>query len=63
MTLPEYITALKSHDWFYEQSDDHSVWTRGKKAAQLLRQAQQSLDPLGGLWNASAPKECRIFAS
>ena len=29
MTVEEYFKELRSHDWFYEYSDDHSVWKRG----------------------------------
>ena len=27
--LKEYYQRLTWHDWFYEYSDDHSVWQRG----------------------------------
>lgn len=29
MTVEEYFKELRSHDWFYEYSDDHSVWRKG----------------------------------
>ena len=32
MTTEQYIEALKNHDWFYELSDDHSVYQRGRAA-------------------------------
>lgn len=28
-TLQEYWDQLNRHDWYYEYSDDHSVWQRG----------------------------------
>ena len=27
--MKELLTLLRAHDWTYEWSDDHSVWTRG----------------------------------
>ena len=27
--LKQYWHRLERHDWFYEYSDDHSVWKRG----------------------------------
>lgn len=27
--LKQYWNRLERHDWFYEYSDDHSVWKRG----------------------------------
>jgi len=31
MTLSEYYELLCAHDWYYEFSDDHSVWRRGHR--------------------------------
>ena len=31
-TLETLEKALAGHDWFYEYSDDHSVWSRGRDA-------------------------------
>ena len=28
--LTNFRNALQSHDWFFDFSDDHSVWTRGR---------------------------------
>lgn len=36
-SLREYWNMLASHDWFYEYSDDHSVWRRGNAAESTLR--------------------------
>jgi hypothetical protein len=36
MTTEEYQSKLKAHDWFYDYSDDHSVWRRGKAERQEL---------------------------
>lgn len=36
MTKEEYYELLKSHDWFYEMSDDYSAYGRGRKQRQEL---------------------------
>jgi len=37
MTLQEFYDALASFDWYYEMSDDHSVWTAGVRRSDELR--------------------------
>ena len=40
--LKEYYQQLVFHDWFYEYSDDHSVWQRGSdKERQLMSDARK----------------------
>ena len=40
--LKEYYQQLAFHDWFYEYSDDHSVWQRGSdKERQLMNDARK----------------------
>jgi hypothetical protein len=34
--INDYVRLLDTHDWFFEYSDDHSVWTKGKKAQTIL---------------------------
>ena len=34
--LSEFYKRLGWHDWFYEYSDDHSVWQRGREALHQL---------------------------
>jgi hypothetical protein len=34
--LEKYIADLLRHDWFYEYSDDHSVWRAGKSERSRL---------------------------
>lgn len=41
-TLAAYYDELARHDWYYDWSDDHSVWRRGQTATgRLVRIAQQ----------------------
>lgn len=30
--------ALRTHDWFYQFSDDHSVWERGRKESRQINE-------------------------
>lgn len=42
MTLQEFYDKLESHDWFFEFSDDHFVWTRGnEQALELAAEAER----------------------
>jgi hypothetical protein len=29
ISLSDYDTRLRSHDWYYQYSDNHGVWRRG----------------------------------
>lgn len=61
--LTEFTNDLKAHDWFYDYSDDHSVWTRGRNerkqlqnvASTLVKTKQASTDEVTELWNTYAP--------
>lgn len=61
--LTEFTNDLKSHDWFYDYSDDHSVWNRGRNerkqlqnvANTLVNTKQASADEVAKLWNTYAP--------
>lgn len=37
MTKEALIGMLKQHDWYYDMSDDHKVWTSGGISIQNLR--------------------------
>lgn len=34
--IDEYVNQLKAHDWFYDYSDDHTVWVAGRESANKL---------------------------
>ena len=38
-----FAKRIKSHDWFYGYSDDHSVWRRGHQETAILREMHQEL--------------------
>lgn len=45
MKLEEYKQKLKTHNWYYEWSDDIEVWRYGAQAQrELVRIAKQSPD-------------------
>ena len=38
----EYINKLNRHDWFYDYSDDHSVWRSGLASAkEIMNQSKE----------------------
>jgi len=52
---------LKSHDWFFDFSDDHSVWQRGLAERERLRSIALTLgehdaERVSNLWNALCPE-------
>ena len=53
----DYIKRLKLHDWFYEYSDDHSVYTKGNEARTELIKLQEEIDADFQIWNQYCPKE------
>lgn len=54
-TLDDYRAALAAHDWFYEFSDDHSVWGNGRNQEARLRLMAKTLDPDFTIWKQYAP--------
>lgn len=55
--MDEYIKTLKTHDWFYDRSDDHRVWKKGQEVRAQLNRMQKALDPAGLIWNQHCPPE------
>ena len=37
-TLYSFYDTLRYHDWYYEYSDDHRVWTNGRDNLARIRQ-------------------------
>ena len=48
--LEAYVAALRSFDWQFQFSDDHTVWARGNNALARLHKMQRSIDPDGIIW-------------
>ena len=47
MNLEDFEELLKKHDWYYDYSDDHRIWQRGRDMADVIRMARQSLTEQG----------------
>lgn len=58
--MEKYKSLLTYHDWFYDYSDDHNVWTKGAKERAELRALQQNLDPDYEIWNTFAPDDFKF---
>jgi hypothetical protein len=46
-TLSEFEEMLKTHDWFFDYSDDHRAWEKGRKEAFAIRVARTNLETEG----------------
>jgi hypothetical protein len=55
-----YIDALKTHDWYYEYSDDHSVYSRGRASAQAIQKMRDAIDEDFKIWNEYVPERFRM---
>ena len=53
----DYIKRLKIHDWWYDYSEDHSVYTKGNEARNKLLKLQKDIDTDFQIWNQYCPKE------
>ena len=55
---------LKNHDWFYQYSDDFSVWKRGSKEYDaihaVIRNAGDKQSEAIALYNSECPKGYEI---
>ena len=57
----QFRQALREHDWYYERSDDHRVWTKGNGEHDRLLGLCERLQPMIGykaikkIWEARAP--------
>ena len=59
-------SLLKSHDWYYQYSDDHSAWTRGNEKEKEIHSLIATLTKDGkkseieALWKKYAPKDMAL---
>ena len=60
MNETKYRQALGRHDWYYDYTDDHSVWRKGSESYRELCAARREIDPDGAIWNLFAPAAYRI---
>ena len=47
LSLSELYDELVRFDWWYDYSDDHSVWTRGSEREKELERLAESLGESG----------------
>lgn len=54
-----YEAALRKHDWDFDHSDDHSVYTRGRAELKALQEQQRRVDANFRIWDSLAPASHR----
>ncbi len=57
MTLEEYKQGLENFDWYYDYSDDYSVWQRARSRRDELAAAQKIHDPDRKIWEEVAKRK------
>ena len=57
--IEEYTELLKKHDWYYDYSDDHSVYERGYRQRNKLHQLAEEIDRDYELYNQYAPTKIK----
>lgn len=57
----QYIRELKLHDWYYNYSDDHRVWVKGKDQRVTIDNLQKQVDPDYFIWNEFAPEDFKVY--
>ena len=60
--MDTFVKALKSHDWYYDYSDDHSVWKQGEAERAQLRMMYRAFDAglARNVWNEHAPDTFKL---
>ena len=58
-SLALYIEKLKAHDWVFDYTDDHRVWTKGAADRKVLETFRMSIDVDFEVWNEYAPAAFR----
>ena len=68
--LSNFTNLLQAHDWFFDFSDDHRVWTQGRDEKQSLLAMGKKLVADGAdsiwianLWNEFAPSRFGVEPS
>ena len=59
MTLDEYKKGLETFDWYYNYSDDYSVWSQASARKSELQAAQQIHDPDRTIWQEVAKRKLK----
>ena len=58
----ELCQALKNHDWYYEYSDDHRVWSNGSRERSKIKGLMSKLPKqyAAELYNKYAPEQFKM---
>jgi hypothetical protein len=59
-SMEQYVSALKRHDWHYQQADDYGSYLKGQRERDALVTLQQRLDSDGAVWNEYARDGHRV---
>jgi hypothetical protein len=65
--LKELEQRLKSHDWWYEFSDDHRYWKRGGQEMDAIRKLVAKINDAGlqkqgeAIWKKTAPADFKTW--
>ena len=60
-TLEQLEQAMLNHDWYFQFSDDHRVWSNGIASSDNIRSAMESLriaglsEQVDALWELHCP--------
>jgi hypothetical protein len=57
-SMEQYVSALKRHDWHYQQADDYGSYLKGQRERDALVTLQQRLDTDYAIWNEHA-RDCQ----
>ena len=65
--LKELEQRLKSHDWWYQYSDDHIYWVRGGQEWKEIRELVAKINDAGlekeaeTIWKKTAPDDFKTW--
>lgn len=65
--LKELEQRLKSHDWWYQYSDDHRYWVRGGQEWKEIRELVAQINDAGlekeaeTIWKKTAPDDFKTW--
>lgn len=51
MNSEQFRKLLSTHDWYYNYSDDHSVWRKGQAEWQVIASAMKDSEELKAVYN------------
>lgn len=57
--LDTYLNLLKRHDWWFDYSDDHSVWRAGLESWDAITRLQPIVDPDFKIFNQHKPQPAK----